>query len=81
MTLVAWVESGILKVTLFGSFSYFGEALTLTGPHPNPTTAMNANPACEAANPELAWVDDFVWLVWQERCVGQNWRIVMRALH
>lgn len=80
LSLYAWVSNGILRVALFG-YGYLNSGSTLPGAYASPAGTMNADPACEAANPELVLIDDFLWLVWQEKCSGQQWKIVYRALH
>jgi hypothetical protein len=77
--LFAYVESGVLRVAATYALALTPEVLP--GAHAAPFGAMNLNPACEARNPELARTRDFVYLVWQERCLGQDWNVVFRILH
>jgi hypothetical protein len=74
LTWVAWVSGGILRVSAYSSFQVAG--VRLPGAHPSPAGALNVDPACEAAYPEI---EDYLWVTWQEKCLGQQWKIAYRA--
>jgi hypothetical protein len=77
LTWVAWVSGGILRVSAYSSFQVAG--VRLPGAHPSPAGALNVDPACEAAYPEIVWIEDYLWVTWQEKCLGQQWKIAYRA--
>lgn len=78
MGAVAYVVAGQLRVALQFDNAFQAPTAALPGAHPD--GVMNVNPACEAANPSIAFVEDFLYLAWQERCAGQDWKVAMRAL-
>ncbi len=59
----------------------FGTGIILTFTGPQPGDALNANPACVADSPELAFVREKVGVVWSEKCGAEPWHIVFRLLN
>jgi hypothetical protein len=47
---------------------------------PGGAASLNANPACVAAHPRVVPLEQAVYVVWQEQCAGQPWRVYLRGL-
>jgi hypothetical protein len=78
---VAHVIGEQLRVRAWTWASGFGLTSSTLIPGAHADGVMNGDPACEAAHPELLGAGDFLYLAWQERCPGQNWKLVYRVLH
>ncbi len=48
---------------------------------PASATSFNVNPTCTAANPRLIALEQALYVVWQEKCVGQPWNVYLRGLY
>lgn len=42
--------------------------------------ALNADPACQAGHPELAFSDGALWITWSERCAAESWHVRLAKL-
>jgi hypothetical protein len=62
----------------FGGVSSCPSYTTYLGP--SGLQALDANPACSPAHPELSVVRNGLVLTWQERCGGGPWKVYARAL-
>jgi hypothetical protein len=49
-------------------------------PPPGGAASLNADPSCVAAHPRLVPFEQAVYVVWQEQCAGQPWRVYLRGL-
>jgi len=71
---LASIESG--QLYLYYSTGTAGTRVPL----PLGATSLNADPSCLASKPTLTQYDQAIYVTWQERCAGQQWKVYTRAL-
>jgi hypothetical protein len=83
-----FAENGDVRLKYLDSSSYAGNNHPTDYPGPPRTgfmppypTVLDVNPLCEAAWPSMAFIEDALVIVWQERCApATQWKVMTRVI-